>query len=179
MKARRTSDFLSLLLASALLAIAPATPAQTEADVKAQYTKIEQRITMRDGAKLFTSIYVPKDASRKYPIMFDRTPYSVAPYGPDAYKTSLGPSLLFQNEGYIFVYQDVRGRWMSEGEFMDVRPYIAHKTGKQVDETSDTYDTVDWLVKNITNNNGRVGVWGISYPGFYTSMAGIDNHPAV
>ncbi len=179
MKPRLSSNFLLVLLASALLAIAPATQAQTEADVKANYTKIEQRITMRDGVRLFTSIYVPKDTSRKYPIMFDRTPYSVAPYGPDAYKTTLGPSLLFQNEGYIFVYQDVRGRWMSEGEFVDVRPYIAHKTGKQIDETSDTYDTVDWLVKNIPTNNGRVGVWGISYPGFYTSMAGIDNHPAV
>ncbi|MDQ6651298.1 MAG: CocE/NonD family hydrolase [Acidobacteriota bacterium] len=179
MKARPSSDFLLVLLASALLAIAPETQAQTETDVKAKYTKIEQRITMRDGVKLFTWIYVPKDTSLKYPIMFDRTPYSVAPYGPDAYKTSLGPSLLFQNEGYIFVYQDVRGRWMSEGEFVDVRPYIAHKTGKQIDETTDTYDTVDWLVKNIPNNNGRVGVWGISYPGFYTSMAGIDNHPAV
>ena len=179
MKARRSSDFLLVLLSSALLTIAPAIPAQTEADVKAQYTKIEQQLTMRDGVKLFTSIYVPKDTSRKYAIMLDRTPYTVAPYGPSAYKTTLGPSLLFQNEGYIFVYQDVRGRWMSEGEFIDVRPYIANKTGKQVDETSDTYDTVDWLVKNIPNNNGRVGVWGISYPGFYTSMAGIDNHPAV
>ena len=179
MKSRRSLNFLLVLLPLTLLAIAPATPAQTEAEVKAKYTKIEQRITTRDGVKLFTSIYVPKDTSRKYPIMLIRTPYSVAPYGPEAYRTSLGPSLLFQNEGYIFVYQDVRGRWMSEGEFIDVRPYIANKTGKQVDETSDTYDTVEWLVKNVPNNNGRVGVWGISYPGFYTSMAGIDNHPAV
>src|SRR5438128_2306966 len=153
--------------------------AQTEADVKANYTTIEQMIPMRDGVKLFTSIYLPKDASRQYPIMFDRTPYSVAPYGLDKYKTLLGPDELFAKEGYIFVYQDVRGRWMSEGEFMDVRPYIPNKTGKQIDETSDTYDTVDWLVKNLPNNNGRVGVYGISYPGFYTSMAGIDNHPAV
>ena len=169
---------LHLLLVLTLFTFAPI-HAQTEADVKAKYNKTEQQITMRDGVKLFTSIYVPKDTSRKYAIMLDRTPYTVAPYGPSAYKTTLGPSLLFQNEGYIFVYQDVRGRWMSEGEFEDVRPYIPNKTGKQIDETSDTYDTVDWLIKNIPNNNGRVGVWGISYPGFYTSMAGIDSHPAV
>src|SRR5438552_5388359 len=147
--------------------------------IKSHYTKREVMIPMRDGAKLFTSIYEPKDHDQKYPIMFDRTPYTVAPYGADKFKPSLGPDELFPREGYIFVYQDVRGRWMSEGEYEDVRPYIPHKSGKQIDETSDTYDTVDWLVKNLPNNNGRVGVYGISYPGFYTSMAGIDNHPAV
>jgi putative CocE/NonD family hydrolase len=147
--------------------------------IKSHYTKREVMIPMRDGVKLFTSIYEPKDKSQKYPIMLDRTPYTVAPYGEDKYKTLLGPNELFAREGYIFVYQDVRGRWMSEGEYEDVRPYIPNKTGNQVDETSDTYDTVDWLVRNIPNNNGRVGVYGISYPGFYTSMAGIDGHPAV
>ena len=147
--------------------------------IKSHYTKREVMIPMRDGVRLFTSIYEPKDHSQKYPIMLDRTPYTVAPYGADKFKTLLGPNELFAGEGYIFVYQDVRGRWMSEGEYMDVRPYIPNKTGKQIDETSDTYDTVDWLVKNVVNNNGRVGVWGISYPGFYTSMAGIDGHPAV
>jgi uncharacterized protein len=176
MKSRHLSLGLLLLILSVA---APTLQAQTAAEVKARYTKTEQLITMRDGVKLFTSIYLPRDTSRKYAIMLSRTPYTVAPYGPDAYKSLLGPSPLFQNEGFIFVYQDVRGRWMSEGEFEDVRPYIPNKTGKQIDETSDTYDTVDWLVKNIPNNNGRVGVWGISYPGFYTSMAGIDNHPAV
>ena len=178
MKPRSISKSLLGLLAFALFATAPI-HAQTEAEVKAHYTKIEQMIPMRDGVKLFTSIYVPKDTSQKYPIMLDRTPYSVAPYGADKYKTLLGPDELFAGEGYIFVYQDVRGRWMSEGEFVDVRPYIPNKTGKQIDETTDTYDTVDWLIKNIPNNNGRVGVYGISYPGFYTSMAGIDNHPAI
>src|SRR2546422_2788018 len=181
MKTKKTfANRLQVALVSILVAIIPAAVhAQTEAEVKANYTKTEQMIPMRDGVKLFTSIYVPKDTSRQYPIMLDRTPYTVGPYGPNAYKATLGPSRLFQTEGYIFVYQDVRGRWMSEGEFEDVRPYIPNKTGNQIDETSDTYDTVDWLVKNIPNNNGRVGVWGISYPGFYTSMAGIDNHPAV
>src|SRR5437764_7477598 len=147
--------------------------------IKSHYVKREVMIPMRDGVRLFTSIYEPKDHSQKYPIMLDRTPYTVAPYGADKFRNLLGPNELFAREGYIFVYQDVRGRWMSEGEYMDVRPYIPNKTGKQVDETSDTYDTVDWLVKNVLNNNGRVGVWGISYPGFYTSTAGIDGHPAV
>ncbi|HUQ31176.1 MAG TPA: CocE/NonD family hydrolase, partial [Pyrinomonadaceae bacterium] len=157
------------------------TPQQQElADyIKNNYNKREVSIPMRDGVKLFTSIYEPKDTSRKYPIMLTRTPYSVAPYGADKYKTLIGPDDLFAREGYIFVYQDVRGRMMSEGEYEDVRPYIPNKQGKQIDEASDAYDTVDWLVKNVANNNGRVGVWGISYPGFYTSMAGIDNHPAI
>ncbi|MDT4896319.1 MAG: uncharacterized protein QOH25_1396 [Acidobacteriota bacterium] len=157
------------------------TPQQQElADyIKNNYTKREVMIPMRDGIKLFTSIYEPKDTSQKYAIMFDRTPYTVAPYGADKYKFSLGPDDLFAREGYIFVYQDVRGRFMSEGQYEDVRPYIPNKQGQQIDEASDAYDTVDWLIKNVANNNGRVGVYGISYPGFYTSMAGIDNHPAI
>ena len=150
--------------------------------IKANYTKYEYRIPMRDGVKLFTSIYVPKDAAEQctYPILFDRTPYTVAPYGDDQYKTSLGPSDLFTRSKYIFVYQDVRGKFLSEGTFEDMRPYIADKkSAKDVDESSDTYDTIDWLVKNVRYNNGRVGVWGISYPGFYSSMAAIDAHPAL
>jgi putative CocE/NonD family hydrolase len=172
---------LSLLCSASSLAQAKLTPQQQElADyIKANYTKREVMIPMRDGVKLFTSIYEPKDTSQKYPIMLSRTPYSVAPYGADKFKNSIGPNDLFAREGYIVAYQDVRGRLMSEGEYEDVRPYIANKQGKQIDEASDAYDTVDWLVKNVANNNGRVGVWGISYPGFYTSMAGIDNHPAV
>ena len=147
--------------------------------IRENFTKLERLIPMRDGKKLFTSIYVPKDRSRKYPILLSRTPYSVAPYGEDKYKTSLGPSSLFIREGYIFVYQDVRGRWMSEGEFTDVRPYIKDKKGKEFDETSDTFDTIDWLIKNIDNNNGRVGIYGISYPGFYSTASIPDSHPAL
>src|ERR1044071_32107 len=120
--------------------------------IKSHYTKSEVMIPMRDGVKLFTSIYEPKDKKQKYPIMFDRTPYSVAPYGPKEFRTSLGPDELFAREGYIFVYQDVRGRYMSEGVYEDVRPYIPHKTGNQIDETTDTYDTVDWLTKNVAGN---------------------------
>src|SRR5580692_11558555 len=134
--------------------------------VRNNYVKYEYQIPMRDGIKLFTSVYVPKDTTKKYPIMMDRTPYSVAPYGPDKYKGSLGPSPLFLHDGYIFVYQDVRGRWMSEGIFREMTPELEdHKTNDDVDEGTDTYDTIDWLLKNIPNNNGKVGVWGISYPG--------------
>lgn len=148
--------------------------------VKAHYTKYEYRIPMRDGKKLFTTVYVPKDASQKYPIMFDRTPYSVKPYGVDEYKADLGPSPLFGKEGYIFAYQDVRGRWMSEGEIVNMRPHLAVKKGPDdIDESTDTYDTIDWLIKNVRNHNGKVGMWGISYPGFYTAAGMIDAHPAL
>jgi putative CocE/NonD family hydrolase len=147
--------------------------------IRKNFTKIERLIPMRDGKKLFTSIYIPKDQNKKYPILLNRTPYSVAPYGEDKYKVSLGPSDLFIREGYIFVYQDVRGRWMSEGDFVDVRPYIKNKTGQETDETSDTYDTIDWLIKNIVNNNGRVGIYGISYPGFYATASLPGSHPAL
>ena len=147
--------------------------------IRENYTKIERRIPMRDGVKLFTSIYIPKDRSRKYPLMLNRTPYSVAPYGEGKLKTFIGSSPLFIREGFIFVYQDVRGRYMSEGEFLDVRPHNPRKKGKEIDESSDTYDTVDWLIRNLPENNGNVGVWGISYPGFYSSMAALSNHPAV
>jgi len=142
------------------------------------YAKREVMIPMRDGVKLFTSIYEPNDKSQKYPILMSRTPYSVAPYG-DGYKTSLGPDELFAKEGYIFVYQDVRGRWKSEGTFVDVRPEIAQTKPGTIDESTDTYDTIDWLVKNVDNNNGRVGTYGISYPGFYTSAGSINSHPAL
>src|SRR3989442_13112860 len=147
--------------------------------IKKNYTKNEVMTPMRDGVKLFACIYEPKDKKQKYPIMFDRTPYSVGPYGTDAYKNFLGPDELFPREGYIFVYQDVRGRYMSEGVYEDVRPYIPNKKGNQIDETTDTYDTVDWLIKNVPNNNGRVGVYGISYSGFFFSIKKIDGHPAI
>jgi putative CocE/NonD family hydrolase len=151
-----------------------------EFNVREHYTKYEYRIPMRDGVHLFTSVYVPKDASVAYPFLVDRTPYSVAPYGEDQYRTSLGPSDAFARAGYIFVYQDVRGRYMSEGKFVEMRPHIDEKHGKQdVDDSSDMYDTVEWLLHNVPNNNGNVGIWGISYPGFFTSASIIDSHPAI
>src|SRR5262245_25554110 len=148
--------------------------------VKDHYVKSEHRITMRDGVKLYTAVYSPKDESQKYPILMTRTPYSAGPYGAGAYSHSLGPSAAFMREGYIFVYQDVRGTFMSEGEFEDMRPHVPDKKSpKEIDESSDTYDTIEWLVKNVPNNNGRVGVWGISYPGFYAATALMDAHPAL
>ncbi|MEZ5351825.1 MAG: CocE/NonD family hydrolase [Bryobacteraceae bacterium] len=169
------------IAAASLLAAGGASllPAQGLDYIKAHYTKHEFRIPMRDGVKLFTAVYTPKDGSRRQPFLMTRTPYSLKPYGVDQYRESLGPSEAFAKSGYIFVYQDVRGRWMSEGEYMHIRPYIESKTGKQVDEASDTFDTIDWLVKNVPGNNGRAGIWGISYPGFYTAMGAIDAHPAV
>src|SRR5207302_8028591 len=154
-------------------------PEAPEFDVKAHYTKYEYRIPMRDGVHLFTSVYVPKDSSQSYPFLIDRTPYSVAPYGVDAYRTRLGPSPDFDRAGYIFVFQDVRGRYMSEGTFVEMRPHIDVKKSKQdVDDSSDLYDTIDWLLKNVPNNNDNAGIWGISYPGFFTSASIIDSHPA-
>jgi len=155
-------------------------PDTSEYDVKEHYTKYEYRIPMRDGVHLFTSVYVPKDSSRSYPFLISRTPYSVAPYGVDLYRAQLGPSLDFEKAGYIFVFQDVRGRYMSEGQFVEMRPHIDNKkSGQDVDDSSDLYDTIDWLLKNIPNNNGNAGIWGISYPGFFTSASIIDSHPAL
>jgi putative CocE/NonD family hydrolase len=174
---------LLFLLGAASHAQAPATqtPAPQGADaVRARYTKYEYRVPMRDGVRLFAAVYVPKDASQKYPFLLTRTPYSVAPYGVDNYRTSLGPSESFEREGFIFVYQDARGRYMSEGEFLQVRPFRPDKRGpKDVDESTDTYDTIEWLLKNVGNNNGRVGMVGISQPGFHVAASIIDSHPAL
>ena len=149
-------------------------------DVKEHYTKYEYRIPMRDGVHLFTAVYVPKDSSHTYPFLIERTPYSVGPYGVDQYRTRLGPSPDFDKAGYIFVFQDVRGRYMSEGTFVEMTPHIDNKKSKQdVDDSSDLYDTIDWLLNNVPNNNGKAGIWGISYPGFYTATSMIDTHPAL
>ena len=148
--------------------------------IKEHYTKKELRIPMRDGVKLFTSIYIPKDTTQAYPFLMQRTPYSVAPYGENNYKMRLGPNPLFLRDQYIFVYQDVRGRHMSDGQFKEMTPAIDNKKDStQVDESSDTYDTVDWLLKNISHNNGKVGIYGISYPGFYASASLPNAHPAI
>ncbi|MGD0832388.1 MAG: CocE/NonD family hydrolase [Terracidiphilus sp.] len=161
----------------------PAPDATKVAYVRDHYAKYEFRIPMRDGKRLFTAVYVPKDTSGgPYPFLIDRTPYSVEPYGEDQYPDSLGPSPSdeFERSGYIFVYQDVRGRWMSEGEFVEMRPHIDEKKSpKDVDDSSDTYDTLEFLLKHIPNNNGKAGIWGISYPGFYASASIIDSHPAL
>lgn len=153
--------------------------------IRENFTKREVMIPMRDGVHLFTSIYTPKDQSKKYPILIKRTPYSSSPYGADTYTTTM-QNMNLARAGYIFVFQDVRGKYLSEGDFIDVRPYnpaTATKpkpgTKAPADEASDTYDTVDWLLKNATGNNGNVGVYGISYPGFYATMAILAGHPAI
>jgi putative CocE/NonD family hydrolase len=178
---RCKAKFLILGLVSVSGALLAQTrPDTPDYDVKEHYTKYEFRVPMRDGVKLFTSVYVPKDSSCPYPFLISRTPYSVAPYGVDQYRTQLGPSPDFDRAGYIFVYQDVRGRFMSEGTFTEMRPHIdVKKSSKDVDDSSDLYDTIDWLLKNVPNNNGKAGIWGISYPGFFTSASIIDSHPAL
>ena len=148
--------------------------------VRNNFTKIERMIAMRDGVKLFTSIYVPKDQNEKYPFLIQRTPYSCAPYGEENYPYSLSSNAAILREKFIFVVQDVRGRYMSEGSFEEMTPHKAvKKSKKDTDESTDTFDTIDWLLKNVKNNNGRVGVMGISYPGFYASAALPNAHPAI
>lgn len=186
-----------LALAGAYAVQAQTTPAGNY--VRDNYQKYEYKVPMRDGTKLHTTVYVPKDASvaRKYPFLMQRTCYSVAPYGADAYPTSIGPSNTLMRDKYMFVYQDVRGRWASEGTWTNMTPNLpdpqptAVRKGRKVqpavstagtgapDESSDTYDTIEWLLKNVPNHNGRVGQWGISYPGFYTAASLPDAHPAL
>jgi putative CocE/NonD family hydrolase len=174
---RRT--FLSTL-ALAILVWAPHAALQAPPDLRETYAKSEHMVPMRDGIKLFTIVYAPRDQSQTYPFMIHRTPYGSPPYGPENYRRTLGPSPDFAKEGFIFVYQDVRGKFQSEGEFVVMRPIVPEPRGpKQTDESTDTFDTIDWLVKNIPNNNGRAGQWGISYPGSQTVWGMIDAHPAL
>jgi putative CocE/NonD family hydrolase len=173
-----------LLSLPVLFAQEPAPKKSPEAEraeyFRANYTKYEYMIQMRDGVRLFTSVYAPKDVSQKYPILLMRTPYTVSPYGADNFRGLPANTEKFAKESFIFVYQDVHGTSKSEGEYANMRPYMPVKHGpKDVDETTDSYDTIDWLVKNVPDNNGNVGIWGISYPGFYAAMAAIDAHPAL
>jgi putative CocE/NonD family hydrolase len=169
----------ALVVLTLLMAFPAAASSQGLEHVKSHYTKYEYRIPMRDGARLFTAVYVPKDDSVKYPILLNRTPYSVAPYGADQYKSDLGPTPLFGKAGYIFAYQDVRGRLRSDGEFVHMRPHVVEGVGREPDESSDTFDTINWLLGHVPNHNGKVGQSGISYPGFYTVCGMIDAHPAL
>ena len=171
---RNTMKYLPLLLIALLYSILSA---QEQAEyIRENYTKYEYRVPMRDGAKLFTAVYIPNDVSQNYPILMYRTPYSVRPYGADQYRKRLGPNHLLAKDGYIFVYQDVRGTMMSEGEFVNMTPHVS---AKKINESTDTYDTIEWLLKNIKHHNGKVGQWGISYPGFYSAAGMIDSHPAL
>ena len=177
---------LLLLIYFSFAAMAQVNPitvgSQDSAWILENYTKKEVYIAMRDGVKLFTAIYIPKDPTEKHPILMMRTPYSCAPYGEQNFSASLWLRhwRYYARENYIMVIQDVRGRWMSEGDYVDIRPFNPDKkTNSDIDEASDTYDTIDWLIKNISNNNGNVGVFGISYPGFYSTMAALSGHPAL
>jgi putative CocE/NonD family hydrolase len=148
--------------------------------IRANYTKYDYRIPMRNGVKLFTSVYVPKDHGQKYPILLRRTPYSIGPYGVDNYPRELGPAESFVKEGFIFAYQDVRGRSLSEGTFIEIPPHKPRLSGPgDTDESTDTYDTIDWLIKNVPSNNGTVGMWGVSYDGFFAAFSLINAHPAL
>lgn len=149
--------------------------------VRANYTKTECRIPMRDGVRLFTSVYAPNWSKGPFPVVLFRTPYSVAPYGADAFRLKLGPDPRFDRDGFIFVFQDARGCFMSEGSFMNMRPHQLRSGGKKAwtNESSDTFDSIDWLIANLPHNNGKVGQWGISYPGFYAAAGMISNHPAL
>jgi putative CocE/NonD family hydrolase len=167
-------------LCSLTLLAQPGTAPPPTRSARDTHVKAEHLIAMRDGTRLHTAVYTPKVCpTGGAPILLQRTPYSASPYGPDTYPQVAGPSREFADEPWVVVYQDVRGRYLSEGEWEEVRPYVPGKTGTQVDESSDTYDTIDWLVKHVPCNNGRVGMWGISYPGFYALAALIDAHPAL
>src|SRR5579871_4780913 len=161
---------------------APRAGAPGVAYIRENYSKFDYRIAMRDGVKLFTSVYIPKDVftdGKMYPILMQRTPYNIRPYGIDQYPDNLGPSDLFARDRYIFVYQDIRGRFMSEGDYTIIRPIKPQKSGKDTDESTDTYDTIDWLIQHVPGNTGKVGMWGISQPGFYATSGMIDAHPAL
>jgi len=184
---------LTLLVALACSALPlPTVHAAEEAkpaprDLRETYTKYEYRIPMRDGTKLFTVVYVPKDTSKTYPFLINRTPYSAGVqadgelhYGADWMAKQIGPSKEFEDAGYIFVKQDVRGRYMSEGKWQEMTPHVnAQRAAGEGQESQDMYDTMEWLLKHVPNNNGKAGIWGISYPGFYTSASIIDSHPAI
>jgi putative CocE/NonD family hydrolase len=159
--------------------IATILPAQDKYETRAHYEKSEYMVAMRDGVKLYTQVYTPKDKAQRYPIILFRTPYSVRYYGPKHFRPVFFNDH-YTREGFIFVYQDVRGKFKSQGEFIVMKPHKTVKRGPEdVDESSDTYDTIEWLLENIPNHNGRVGQMGISYPGWQTVMGMIDAHPAL
>ena len=179
MKTSKRSRFIALIIFCFSLTLISSAVTHAQ-NLSATYAKQEVRIPMRDGKTLHTAIFSPRDQSQKYPIMIIRTPYSCRPYGANAYPQKIGPSRVMEQDGYIFVKQDVRGRWNSEGNYDNMRPNVpGNEKDLPVDESSDTYDTIDWLLANVANHNGNVGMWGISYPGFYTAAALPDHHPAL
>ncbi len=175
-----------LLLSLSVLA-APA-PAQTtnglepvtKAWLAAHYTKAEYQIPMRDGVTLFTLVYAPRDESKPWPFWLVRTPYNAGPHGTNNFPNPGGPLKYYARDHFIFVMQDVRGRYASGGTYVDTRPLRArHDTPADTDESTDAWDTIDWLVKQVANNNGRVGLSGISDPGFFALCGAVNSHPAL
>jgi len=163
-----------------MMVISSSSYSQSIEDLKQKYDKQEVYITMRDSVKLFTSIYIPKNNSVAHPVLLNRTPYNIEPGGPGNFNFFMQLYSRYTEAEYIMVFQDVRGKYMSEGEYEDIRPVVPiKKSNKDIDESTDTWDTVDWLIKNVKNNNGRLGIFGISYPGFYSTMGLINAHPAV
>ena len=151
-----------------------------QAWIQEHYTKREEMIPMRDGVMLYTAIYEPKKTDSPSPILMLRTPYRCAPYGNSMNSTLWTQWYLYAQEKYTFVFQDVRGKGNSQGEFVNIRPVTkSRQSVKDVDETTDTYDAVDWLVHHVKNNNGNVGLIGSSYPGFYAILGGLSGHPAI
>jgi len=168
-----TASVLALAMVGSAQDQKPARP-----DLPKLFEKKEVMVPMRDGVKLHTEIYTPRDAQTPLPILMERTPYGISG-GPQGYSGHLYSAQDLYADGYIFVYQDIRGRYGSEGKFEMNRPLHDPKDSKGVDESTDTYDTIDWLVKNVPNNNGRMGVRGISYGGFLSDMAMVNPHPAL
>ena len=158
-----------------LLAIAACSPAENSP--ANPYTKSTHMVAMRDGVRLYTTVYSPRDSSTTTPILLKRTPYSIGSYRENEYPELLGPSSEFDESGYIFAFQDVRGKFKSEGEFEVIKPLRSDPDG--TDESTDTYDTIEWLLSNVEGHNGRVGQWGISYDGWQTAMGMIGAHPAL
>jgi len=164
----------NLLFAILLISIVQHTPAQSQTEDK--YNRREVMITMRDGVKLHTVIFTPKNQTEALPFLIERTPYGVNDY-PSPEKNGYVKDMA--DDGYIFVYQDIRGRYLSEGKFEMQRFTRNKKDATAIDESTDTYDTIDWLLKNVANNNGKAGMYGISYDGWTTVMGAIDPHPAL
>ena len=173
--------FTVLMLVMLVPGAPSAAPEQSHSQwVREHYSKTELMVPMRDGIRLYTVVYAPRDRSQEVPILLLRTPYSAGPYGPDSYRALLGPSAQFDRAGYVFVFQDVRGKFRSEGEFEVIRPLASRPLGRlDTDESTDNYDTIEWLLRNLGGHNGRVGQWGISYPGWQTVLGLVEHHPAL
>src|SRR2546427_2144551 len=170
--------FLITLAALAFLPQRGPAQQQTPPDYSQSFDKTYAMIPARDGVKLHAEIYAPKNAAEPLPIILERTPYGTV-NDAKGYSRKLGRYLEMIPDGYIFVFQDIRGKYGSEGQFVMQRPPRDRKDAKSIDEGTDTYDTIDWLLTNVSNNNGRAGEAGISYGGWLTAMSILEPPPPV